>query len=88
MENYIENKFNGVKWSISQKAYNNLKNYKPKNCPFDNYSCFDLLQDFICMYAWKIDFEKICLRDFIRLLQFEGYEKAVIYGNSIITLLD
>ena len=55
MENFIIVDFRGsTKVSITQKAMENLKSYRPNGCPFENYSMLDLLKDWVNMYSWQI----------------------------------
>lgn len=88
MKNYITNKYSsGGKLILTEKAVNGLRQYKPRGCPFENYSLLDLLSDLVKMYSWKIC-GVISVTNFIHLLQLENYEKAVIYGNAIVTLIE
>ena len=75
--------------TYSGKTANILNTYTPKGCPFDNYTLLDLVKDFIIMYGWKIcRGQSMSLNDFIRLLQHDGIEKAIVYGNDIISLVE
>lgn len=66
-----------------------LNCYKPNGCPFDGYSLLNLVGDLICMYGWKIHRgQSMSLSDFIRLLQRDRIEKAIVYGDDIISLVE
>lgn len=88
MENFIIVDFRGnVKISITQKTMENLKSYKPKGCPFENYSMLDLLKDWVNMYSWQIiqKNKQISLIDFIKNINSDG--KVLLYGQTMIDLL-
>lgn len=71
---------------LSKQTEKNLRSYAPKGCPFKNYSLLDLLLD-LMYYTWKIRYT-ISVEKYIRLLQAEGYAKAIMYGNAIIECLE
>lgn len=74
---------------LSEKATSSLSSYKPKGCPFYGYNCLEMVKDLIHMYSWKIRRgQSMTLKEFVRLLQSDGIEKAVIYGNDIIDLVE
>ena len=53
------------------------------------YTLYDLLQDLINMYSWKIDRGyTMTITDFIKLLQKQKYIHAIVYGNDIIRLIE
>lgn len=85
-ENYIVVGLDGTAHvNISIKTKNMLEKFKPKGCPFSNYSLFDLLKDWILMYSWQLDRnKKISLLDFVRQIKMDGKE---IYKNAMIELL-
>ena len=88
MKNYIIVDFRGnTKVSITQKAMENLKTFKPKGCPFEDYSMLDLLKDWVNMYSWQIvnRNKQIPLVDFIKRINGDG--KVLLYGESMINLL-
>ena len=88
MKNYIIVDFRGnTKVSITQKVMKNLKTFKPKGCPFEDYSMLDLLKDWVNMYSWQIANrnKQIPLADFIKSINGDG--KVLLYGESIINLL-
>lgn len=75
--------------NCSGKTANILNTYTPKGCPFDNYTLLDLVKDFINMYSWKIcRGQSMSLKDFIRLLQYDGIAYAIVYGDDIISLME
>ena len=88
MKNYLVIGHNGkIHVSIEQKTMDNLKSYRPEGCPFDGYSMFDLLKDWINMYSWQIVQmnKQIALSDFIKNINGDG--KVVLYGQTMIDLL-
>ena len=88
MENFIVIDFRGnTKVSITQKVMENLKTFKPKGCPFEDYSMLDLLKDLVNMYSWQIvnRNKQIPLADFIKSINGDG--KVLLYGESMINLL-
>lgn len=88
MENYIVVDFRGgTKVSITQKAMRKLKSFRPKGCPFENYSMLDLLKDWVNMYSWQIvqRNKQIPLADFIKSINGDG--KVLLYGQTMIDLL-
>lgn len=71
------------------KTANVLNTYTPKGCPFNDYTLFDLVKDFINAFSWKIcKGQSMSLSDFIKLLQHDGIEKAIVYGDDIISLVE
>lgn len=88
--NTITHKLSGVTHiSMSDHVIKGLRSYSPKGCPFIGYTLYDLLQDLIDMYSWKIDRGyTMTITDFIKLLQNEKYTKAIVYGNDIIRLIE
>lgn len=88
MENYIVVDFRGnTKVSITQQVMENLKSFKPKGCPFEDYSMLDLLKDWVNMYSWQIvnRNKQISLTDFIKNINGDG--KVLLYGEAMINLL-
>lgn len=78
-----------LKISLSQQAAGRLNRYKPKGCPHSDYTLLDLLRDFISAYSWKIDRgHTISLSDFIQLLQAENYVHAVVYGETMMRIIE
>lgn len=87
--NTITHDINGsVHTSICMETVEKLSQYTPKGYPFDNYTLWDLLRDFIQSYSWKIvRGTAMSVKKFIELLQYEGYSHAVAYGDDIISLI-
>ena len=55
MKNYLLARSDGhVMVSVSMGTKEQLERVYPKGCPFQNYSMFDLLMDWIKMYSWQI----------------------------------
>lgn len=88
--NTITHKFNGVTLiSMNDNVIRDLRSYSPQGCPFVGYTLYDLLQDLINMYSWKINRGyAIPITDFIKQLQNEKYIHAIVYGNEIIRLIE
>lgn len=88
--NTITHKLNGVTHiSMSDNVIKGLRSYSPKGCPFTGYTLYDLLQDLINMYSWKIDRGyTMTITDFIKLLQKQKYIHAIVYGDDIIRLIE
>ena len=88
--NTITHKFNGVTLiSMSDNVIRDLRSYSPQGCPFIGYTLYDLLQDLIDMYSWKIDRGyTMTITDFIKLLQKQKYIHAIVYGDDIIRLIE
>lgn len=88
--NTITHKLNGVtRISMSDNVIRDLRSYSPQGCPFMGYTLYDLLQDLIGMYSWKIDRGYIMpITEFIKQLQNEKYIKAIVYGDDIIRLIE
>lgn len=54
--NTITHKLNGVTCiRMSDNVIRDLRSYSPQGCPFIGYTLYNLLQDLIGMYNWKID---------------------------------
>ena len=88
MENFIIVDFRGnTKVSITHKAVDNLKKFRPNGCPFENYSMLDLLKDWVNMYSWQMiqRNKQIPLTDFIKNINGDG--KVLLYGQTMIDLL-
>lgn len=69
--NTITHKLNGVTCiRMSDNVIRDLRSYSPQGCPFIGYTLYDLLQDLIGMYSWKIDRGyTILITEFIKQLQ-------------------
>ena len=88
MMNYIESSIaHGATLHMTRRAAEALKHYEPKNCPFKDYTLFDLVGDLMC-YSWRITDKIISLADYIRMLQKSNYAHAVVYGDDIIKLIE
>ena len=88
--NTISRKISGdLKVSLSKQTAERLNSYIPKGCPFADYTLLDLLRDFIQAYDWKITRgETMSLSDFIRFLQSENYAHAIVYGETMIRIIE
>ena len=86
MRNYlIKKNYGDITIRIDESALNRLKAYTPKGCPFTNYTCFDLLEDWITMYGWQIQERETLIVDFIKNLICDGKR---IYKNDLIALIN
>lgn len=87
--NTITHNINGsVHTSISIAIVEKLSRYTPKGCPFENYTLWDLLRNFIQSYSQKITRgTTMSIKAFIKRLQREGYAYAITYGDDIISLI-
>ena len=69
--------------TTTQDNYNRLTAATLPGCPFKNYSAWDLLQDLISMYSWKLKPGTPCtLSDFLTLcndVHAEAY-RAILEG--------
>lgn len=85
--NYIEVNCDGtVHMSISVKAKEDLEKFRPRDCPFSNYSMFDLLKDWVRMYSWQMERnKKIPLTEFVGKIRTDG---KWIYKDSMINILE
>lgn len=88
--NTITHKLNGVtRISMSDHVIKGLRSYSPQGCPFVGYTLYDLLQDLILAYSWKINRGyTMPITEFIKQLQNEKYIKAIVYGDDIIRLIE
>lgn len=76
-----------TRFTMNRETVEKLERFVPNGCPFEGYTLFDLLKDFIWAYSWKITSRKIGIAEFIRMLQKDGEIKAVTYGDAIINLI-
>ena len=87
-QNYILTTPYTTQWKIKSIAAKRLEMYEPKGCPFKNYTCLDLLKDWIGAYSWILDRGQRCsISDFISKIRNKD-EKAHVYGEAIIKLLE
>lgn len=85
--NYIIVEYNGTAhMRILKKTKEFLEAFKPKGCPFYDYSMFDLLQDWIKAYSWQIERnKKMSLADFVRKIRTDG---KYVYKGAMIRILE
>jgi hypothetical protein len=85
--NYIIVDFNGTTHVlILTKTKEFLESVKPKDCPFYDYSMFNLLSDWIQMYSWQMERNKrIPLVEFVKEIRTDGTQ---IYKDSMINILE
>lgn len=87
-QNYIVTTYDATQWGIKSITRKRLEMYEPKGCPFKNYTCLDLLRDWIEMYSWILDRgQRYSISDFISKIRNKD-EKAHVYGEAIIKLLE
>ena len=88
--NTITHKLNGVtRISMSDNVIRDLRSYSPQGCSFIGYTLYDLLQDLINMYSWKINRGyTMPITECIKQLQNEKYIHAIVYGYDIIRLIE
>lgn len=88
LKNYILTTVDTTQWQIESTAAKRLRMYIPRNCPFKNYTLYDLLRDLIRMYSWVLDRNrKYPISDFIKEIRNKDVH-AKAYGNAIIKLLE
>lgn len=85
--NYIIVEYNGTAhMRILKKTKEFLEAFKPKGCPFYDYSMFDLLQDWIKAYSWQIERnKKMSLADFVRKIKTD---QKYVYKGAMIRVLE
>jgi len=87
--NIIERKhFGNYEIKFKNETAKKLKGYKPKGCPFKDYTLFDLVCDWFKTYSWKLLERILSIESFIKMLQAENDIKAVIYGDDIINIIN
>ena len=63
-----------------------LMSYYPVKCPYNNYTCYDLVKDYIYMYSWILT-ENTTLIDFLQLLINGDKSIYTHYATDIIQVL-
>ena len=87
--NIIERKhFGNYEIKFKNETAKKLKGYKPKGCPFKDYTLFDLVCDWFKAYSWKLLERILSIESFIKMLQAENDIKAVTYGDDIINIIN
>ena len=86
-ENYIVVTSGGtVRATLTSRVEEILTEFKPKGCPFGNYSMLNLLQDWLGMYAWQLPKNKpMSIVKCIERLDVDGKS---IYKESMIRLIE
>lgn len=86
-ENYIVVTSGGtVRATLTSGVKEILTEFKPKGCPFGNYSMLNLLQDWLGMYSWQLLKNKpMSLVECVERLDTDG---TSIYKESMIRLIE
>ena len=86
-ENYIVVTSDGtVRATLTSRVKEVLTEFRPKGCPFGNYSMLNLLQDWLGMYSWQLPKNKpMSLVECVERLDTDG---TSIYKESIIRLIE
>ncbi len=87
MGNYVIIDYSGcIEWNIQPYIVNVLKQFKPRRCPFKDYTMFDLLIDWVRMYSWQLDRNhKYSLTEFVKKIHGDG--KIIVYSTAMLELL-
>ena len=87
--NVIERNHSGCySMKLNKQVTETLNSYKPKGCPFNEYTLLDLLQDWFKTYNWELSDKITTIENFIKKLQNNGESKALIYGDDMITIIN
>ena len=87
--NIIERNYCGCySMKLNKAIATELNSYKPKGCPFNEYTLLDLLQDWFKAYSWELSDKITTIENFIKMLQNNGESKALVYGNDMITIIN
>ena len=87
--NIIERNYSGCySMKLNKAIATELNSYKPKRCPFNEYTLLDLLQDWFKAYSWELSDKITTIENFIKMLQNNGESKALVYGNDMITIIN
>lgn len=73
---------------LNKETAKELNSYKPKGCPFNEYTLLDLLQDWFKAYSWELSDKITTIENFIKMLQNNGESKALVYGDDMITIVN
>lgn len=86
-ENYIVVTSGGtVCTTLTSMVKEILTEFKPKGCPFGNYSMLNLLQDWLGMYSWQLPKNKpMSVVECIERLDMDG---TSVYKKSMIRLIE
>lgn len=80
----IERKRTGTLTTIPKKAYEAMNASAPSGCPFPGYSFYDLLNDLIGMYDWKLAIDRVyTLSEFLTIC---NDEKADVYRKDFLRM--
>ena len=84
----IERKRTGTLTTIPKKAYEAMNASTPSGCPFSGYTFYDLLNDLIGMYDWKLTIDQAyTLREFLTVcndVKAETYRKDFLRMEAAI----
>lgn len=80
----IKRERKGTTWLIEMHVEKIMKKYKPKGCPFKDYSFLDLLEDLIKKNDWRLEYGKeYSLKDFLAECN-DMY--ASTYGDALLEM--
>ncbi len=87
MKNYVMiDHGDRIRGKIQPDIANILKRFKPRGCPFKDYTMFDLLTDWIQMYSWMLDRNReYSLTEFVNTIHGDG--KVTVYAPAMLELL-
>lgn len=87
MKNFVMiNYGDRTRGTIQSDIVNTLKRFKPRGCPFKDYTMFDLLTDWVQMYSWLLDRNReYSLTEFVNTIYSEG--KVTTYVPAMLELL-
>jgi len=69
MKNYIITSYKGPRLVLTPASAEALNKYRPRGCPFENYTMLDLLKDFAKMDSWILEKnKKYNILDFLDLI--------------------
>ena len=84
----IERKRTGTLTTIPKKAYEAMNASTPPGCPFSGYTFYELLNDLIGMYDWKLTIDRVyTLREFLTVcndVKAETYRKDFLRMEAAI----
>ena len=77
-----------VEWKLTQNQYENLTAYSPKGCPFNDYTMFNLLKDWIDQFSWMFSGYEVRIDEFVSMLmKFTNDIHVNTYGSDMLSLL-
>ena len=86
MGNYIKFNYTGHRLILSRAVAEMLENFVPKGCPFQDYTCLDLLKDTFEMWSWRVQ-KDMSVVDFIKMVMVYDAHMTT-YGQDIIGIIN